>query len=648
LHHGNGPTDTDLLDPAFPERFAAFARAVADRYPWVDAYVPINEPLTTARFCGLYGFWHPHEKTDAAFARILHHQVLGSILAMQAIREIAPAATYIQNEDIGKVHATPTLAYEADLQNERRWLTFDLLCGRVDRDHVMWPVLSEGMTDEELERYLEEPFPPDVVGFDHYVSSERFLDDALDPYPDRYHSRNARHEYADVEAVWSLSDGPVGVEPLLQEAWDRYRMPLALTEVHLGGTREEQIRWLVESYEAALAVRSRGGDVRAVTAWALLGMYDWNSLMLDPSGFYESGAFDVRGGTPRETALADTIRALARGGSYAHPVLSVPGWWRRPERLIYRREPVEPPAAAPGDEVRRAAGLRSERADLHAVGSSRTPQGRSTTTRLALVTNGGALADAFRTACTSRGLAFEEVEVGPDAAPEDVAGAIAEIRPWCVLDVIGIGAAIGDVFEEAALSRPLRPETVDRVVATHRAVAREAARLGVVLLVASSWTVFDGGHDRPRVETEPPDARSDLGRAWRRAEAGVLAEAPNALVARPGPLLGSPLVTLDAVDDPSHAGSVVVAPAFGPDVASVALDLLIDGEGGIWHLANAGLVAIPVSARLRGSSVLGTARAVLLPTLRDAVGRARDEAPAHDDLAAAAADDGDAAEDVPA
>ena len=32
---------------------------VAERYPWLDAYTPINEPLTTARFCGLYGLLVP-------------------------------------------------------------------------------------------------------------------------------------------------------------------------------------------------------------------------------------------------------------------------------------------------------------------------------------------------------------------------------------------------------------------------------------------------------------------------------------------------------------------------------------------------------------------------------------------------------------
>ncbi|HWP72507.1 MAG TPA: hypothetical protein VNM36_15445, partial [Gemmatimonadaceae bacterium] len=65
LHHGSGPRNTDLRDPAFPSLFAAYARKVAERYPWIIEWTPINEPLTTARFSGLYGHWYPHARSDA-------------------------------------------------------------------------------------------------------------------------------------------------------------------------------------------------------------------------------------------------------------------------------------------------------------------------------------------------------------------------------------------------------------------------------------------------------------------------------------------------------------------------------------------------------------------------------------------------------
>src|SRR3954469_11608696 len=63
LHHGSGPHYTSLDGDNFVEAFTRYATQVAERYPWVDAYTPINEPLTTARFSGLYGHWYPHAKS---------------------------------------------------------------------------------------------------------------------------------------------------------------------------------------------------------------------------------------------------------------------------------------------------------------------------------------------------------------------------------------------------------------------------------------------------------------------------------------------------------------------------------------------------------------------------------------------------------
>lgn len=76
----------------------------------------------------------------------------------------------------------------------------------------------------------------------------------------------------------------------------------------------------------------------AVTSWALLGSYDWNSLLTQDTGFYEAGAFDVSGSDPRPTRIAELLKHLAGGGSAtawvsAHPELAAPGWWRRAGRL---------------------------------------------------------------------------------------------------------------------------------------------------------------------------------------------------------------------------------------------------------------------------------------------------------------------------
>jgi len=336
LHHGSGPRHTGLLDPEFPEKLADYARACAERYPWVAMYTPVNEPLTTARFSGLYGHWYPHHRDDASFARALMAQCRGTILAMRAIRAVNPEAQLVQTEDLGKTYSTPALAYQSRFENERRWLTFDLLCGAVYGDHPMAEyLLGAGIGEWELEWLADNALPPDIIGINHYLTSERFLDERIGLYPSSAHGGNGRHRYADVEAVRVLAEGIAGLYELIGEAWERYGIPIAVTETHLGCTCDEQMRWLKEVYDAACLHRDSGADIRAVTVWSLLGAFDWDSLLTRCSMNYEPGAFDIRSGIPRPTPLAAMIRDIAHGREHDHPALGTPGWWRRDERLLY-------------------------------------------------------------------------------------------------------------------------------------------------------------------------------------------------------------------------------------------------------------------------------------------------------------------------
>ena len=157
VHHGSGPRRTNLLDSSFAGEIAAFAGMVAERYPWVDAYTPINEPLTTARFSGLYGHWYPHAQDEASFARMLVNQIEAVRQSMRAIRKIRPDAQLVQTDDLGKTFSTPELARMAEHDNARRWLTWDLLTGRVDRHHPCWWYFANLGADRLLDRFGDEP-----------------------------------------------------------------------------------------------------------------------------------------------------------------------------------------------------------------------------------------------------------------------------------------------------------------------------------------------------------------------------------------------------------------------------------------------------------------------------------------------------------
>jgi len=335
VHHGAGPRYTDLLDPAFPDLLADYALRVAARYPWVEAFTPVNEPLTTARFSGLYGHWHPHRRDYPSFLRALVNQCLATARAMRAIRSVNPAARLVQTEDLGKTFSTRRLAYQAEHENMRRWLSLDLLCGRVDRDHPWRGMLTaNGVGERALDELVETPCSPDVMGFNHYLTSERYLDERRERYSPATWGGNGRDRYADVEANRIEGLGDLGPLARLREAWARYRIPLAITEAHNGSVWDEQLRWLIEMWRAASTGRGEGIDVRAVTAWALFGGVDWDSLLTCRRGRYEVGAFDAKDEPPSRTALADAIAALAAGREYEHPALETPGWWRRPDRFF--------------------------------------------------------------------------------------------------------------------------------------------------------------------------------------------------------------------------------------------------------------------------------------------------------------------------
>ena len=335
LHHGSGPRYTSLIAPGFVQGLADHARAVAERYPWVTDWTPVNEPLTTARFSALYGHWYPHAQDEPTFWLALLNEIEGTCAAMREVRKVNPAARLIQTEDLGQAYGTPPFAEEVAFQNARRWISWDLLCGRVTPGHPLWPRLAAYGFGARLDALAAEPCPPDILGVNYYPTSERFLDHRAELYPQW--EAGALGQF-DMDAVRVLDPAPVGLEGVLRQAWERFAIPVAVTESHLNGEADDQVRWLLEAWQTALRLRGEGAGIIAVTSWALLGSYDWNSLLTRSTGFYEPGAFNVQGGAPQPTKIAALIRHIGAGGSIeawlqAHPDLATPGWWRQPARL---------------------------------------------------------------------------------------------------------------------------------------------------------------------------------------------------------------------------------------------------------------------------------------------------------------------------
>ncbi|UVW29796.1 family 1 glycosylhydrolase [Massilia sp. H6] len=576
VHHGSGPRHTSLVDPDFAQQLAEYAGAVAARYPWVELYTPVNEPCTTARFAGLYGVWYPHGRDDRTFIEALLVQCRATVLSMRAIRAVNPNAKLVQTDDLGKTYGTPEMAAVAEFYNERRWLAWDLLCGMVGPEHALWNyLLKTGIDAAEFLWFRENTCPPDIIGVNYYVTSERWLDHRPERFPDNRRGMADGIACADIEASRVLATPTPGIAPLLAEVWDRYAIPLAITEAHIDANREDQLRWLLEIWEAAQQSQQNGIDVRAVTVWSLLGSFDWNSLVTQNKGYYEPGPFDVRSPAPRPTALAKMMQELSSGQPLSHPVLRGQGWWRRPGRFL-----CHPPVATPS-------ALTSIAADGHRlVGTGAAP--------ILILGATGTLGRAFARVCRKRNIAYrllsrQEMDI---ADIDSVERALAEHQPWAVINTAGY-VRVDDAENDA--ERCFRENTAGPAI-----LAAACARHGVHLTTFSSDLVFDGRQQRPYVESDPVAPLGVYGRSKAEAESAVLDKHPGALMVRTSAFFGPwdqhnfVTLALDALargESFTASSDLTITPTYVPDLVHACLDLAVDREAGIWHLSNGGALS---------------------------------------------------------
>ena len=561
LHHGSGPHFTDLGDKEFPEKLAAYGLRVAKQFPWVMFYTPVNEPLTTARFSGLYGFWYPHRSNEKCFVEMLLNQVKGTILTMRAIRTINPDAQLIQTEDLSKTHSTPLLNYQAGFENERRWLTYDLLCGRMNRDHFFWNYfLSLGIPEKSLQFFAENCCPPAIAGFNYYVTSERYLDEHTDNYPSWTHGGNHQHRYADTEAVRTGHNH--GITPLLTEAWDRYQIPLAVSECHLSCSREEQLRWVKEIWDSCRGLNEKGVEIKAVTAWALLGAFDWNSLLTEQNNYYESGVFDIGNSRVRPTLLAKMIRSLSLNGSYAHPLLHQKGWWHS-NRLLDDE---------PGNYQKQ----------------------HEKTMPLLIIGKTGTLGNAFIRICQQRCIPFvalgrKDVNILDE---ESIRAAIKKYKPWGMINASGYVKV-----DEAEINRR---ECYAVNATAPSLLARLCYEYGIRFMSFSSDLVFDGSKGAPYFEGDEVLPLNVYGSSKAEGERLMLAENVSSLIIRTSAFFGpwdqynfvyTVMDSLKYNRELSMPTDVIVSPTYVPDLCHAAMDLYIDEEEGIWHLSNDGMTS---------------------------------------------------------
>jgi dTDP-4-dehydrorhamnose reductase len=213
----------------------------------------------------------------------------------------------------------------------------------------------------------------------------------------------------------------------------------------------------------------------------------------------------------------------------------------------------------------------------------------------------GTLGRAFQRICHLRGIASvllsrTQMDI---ADPVSVEQALTRYQPWAVVNAAGY-VRVDEA--ETDFARCYRENTIGPTV-----LAVACAPRCIPLLTFSSDLVFDGRKAAPYLEADQPAPLNVYGNSKRLAERDVLEQLPGALVVRTSAFFGpwdeynfvyQALRAAGSGQPFEAADDVLISPTYVPDLVNTALDLLIDGEKGVWHLANGGACTWAELARL--------------------------------------------------
>jgi beta-glucosidase/6-phospho-beta-glucosidase/beta-galactosidase len=288
LHFGVPDWLGNFQNPELPIHFSDYAAVVAERYPWVRYYTPVNEIYVTARISAKDGQWNEQLKTDRGFVTAMKHLVASSILATHKIAERRPNAVIVQSESAEYIHeAKATQSQAVKLANKQRFISLDLLYAHAPDADILLYLLDNGLTREEYDWFMQgEPPGYQIMGNDYYGRNEHILK------PD---------------GTMCPAEDVMGWYQITKEYYERYKKPVMHTETNTFDA-DAAPSWLWKQWINVLRMRADGVPVLGFNWYSLVDQIDWDTNLAEERGTVNAcGLYDLHR-QPRPVAAA--YRAL--------------------------------------------------------------------------------------------------------------------------------------------------------------------------------------------------------------------------------------------------------------------------------------------------------------------------------------------------
>lgn len=257
MHFGVPNWIGNYQNPELPVHFADYCAAVAERYPWVRYYTPVNEIYVTARHSAKDGVWNEQLKDDRAFVTALKHCVAASIMGTQQLAKRRNDLIVIQSESAEYIHEVCTApSAEIKLHNELRFLSLDLLYAHAPIADVTLYLLDNGMTRDEYAWFMAgQPPGYQVMGNDYY-------------------GRNEQIKLPNGQLFSSMD--VLGWYQITKEYYNRYHKPVMHTETNVFEAGDAPM-WLWKQWINVMQMRRDGTPVLGFTWYSLIDQIDWDT-----------------------------------------------------------------------------------------------------------------------------------------------------------------------------------------------------------------------------------------------------------------------------------------------------------------------------------------------------------------------------------
>ncbi len=272
-HFGVPDWLSDFQNEEFPYYFAEYARAFSRRYPWVHLYTPINEIFIAAVFSAQYGWWNEKMTTNRSFVTALKNMCKANLMAMRAILDEVPNATFIQSESTEYFHAQdPVCESYAYFLNHKRFLSLDLTYGREVNALMYEFLLDNGMTRAEYQWFRDNQVKARcVMGNDYYVTNE--------------HSVCSEHTVDPSGEIF-------GYYVITKQYYDRYKMPVMHTETNF--TSGNAVDWLRKEWANMHRLQLDGVPILGFTWYSLTDQIDWDTALREVNNnVHTVGLYDL-------------------------------------------------------------------------------------------------------------------------------------------------------------------------------------------------------------------------------------------------------------------------------------------------------------------------------------------------------------------